>query len=112
MLKQIERVSVTKGCGDQWEEIMDPLPRTGMTRVRAAYTSIETAAVMNAKPPKKKKPMETGSPKNKMIIRTPARPDITVAEARRRRVEETSRSDNASGSPTRNHASRQNIFVQ
>ena len=80
--------------------------------VRAAYTSIETAAVMNAKPPNTKKGVESEKPKNKMIIRTPARPDITVADARRRRFEETSRSDNASGSPTRNHANRQNIPVQ
>jgi len=47
--------------------------------VRAAYTSIETAAVMNAKPPNTKKGVESEKPKNKMIIRTPARPDTTAA---------------------------------
>jgi len=81
-------------------------------RVRAAYTSIETAAVVNAKPPNTKKPMEIAKPKNKMIITTPARPDTPVATARRRRVEETSTPYNASGSPTRNHANRQKMPVQ
>jgi len=81
-------------------------------QVRAAYTRIETAAVMNAKPPNTKKGVESEKPKNKTIIRTPTRPDTTVANARRRRDEETSRFDDASGSPTTNHAIRQKIPVQ
>src|SRR5687768_13311397 len=80
--------------------------------VIAAYTSIETAPVMNAKPQNQNIGVESEKPKNKMIIRAPIRPDTTVASATRRRVEETSKSDKASGRPIKNHATRQNIPVQ